>query len=122
MRRHIIRAIKEGWYNPIFEGTMMSELCKRILTIYNILDVFELTRKDTVALCGTSSYNWIAIYLACLLKGVRLLIIHPKADQLEVLHILIVTNANHVFIDPDLMNNGLGRHLLLKTLISTDSL
>jgi long-subunit acyl-CoA synthetase (AMP-forming) len=122
MRKRILRAIKEGWYNPIFEGTLMSEFCKRILTIYNILDVFELSRKDTVALCGTNSYNWIAIYLACLLKGVRLLIIHPKEDHLEVLHVLIVTNANHIFIDPELMNKGLGRHLLLKTLISIDSL
>jgi long-subunit acyl-CoA synthetase (AMP-forming) len=87
-----------------------------------MLDIFELDEKSTVALYGRNSYNWIAIYIACLLKGVRLLIIHPKERKLEIVHILLLTNANHIFTDEDLVFEDLGKSLFLKSIISIDSL
>lgn len=117
-----MQAIREMWYIPVFEHTMMKDFFKKILTVYNILDVFELNEHDTIALYGRNSPNWIAIYIACILKGVRLLIIHPNQKRLEIAHITVITNVNHIFIDNDLIFDDLGRNPFLLTLIEISSL
>jgi long-subunit acyl-CoA synthetase (AMP-forming) len=122
MKKRILQAVRDCWYLPVFEHTTMKTLFKRILTIYNVLDVFELDSNSTIALYGRNSYNWIAIYIACLLKGVNLLVIHPKMNKLETVHILLLTNTNHIFIDPDLVSDDLGKALFVQTLISTEDL
>jgi len=122
MRNRILQAISEGWYLPVFEHILMKDFFKRILTIYNVLDVFELDEKSTVALYGSNSQNWIAIYLACLLKGVRLLIIHPNINKFEAVHIQLLTNTNHVFIDEELISKELGSNIFLRTLINIELL
>lgn len=122
MKRWILQTVKEGWYLSVFEHTTMKEFFKRILTVYNILDLFELDQGTAIALYGKRSYNWIAIYLACLLKGVRLVILHPNVNKLEAVHIMLLTNTNHIFIDEDLMSEELGRNLFLQSLLSIDSL
>lgn len=122
MKKRILQAIREGWTLPVFEYVKMEIFFKRILTIYNILDVFNLDEKSTVALYGRNSSNWIAIYIACLLKGVRLLILHPNVNKLEAVHIMILTNTNHIFADVDLISEELGRNVFLRTIISSDSL
>ena len=122
MRKRILQVIEESWNLPVFEHHKMSEVFKRILTVYNMLEVFELGEGSTVALYGRNSFNWIAIYIACLLKGVRLLIIHPNASKLEIAHITLLTNTNHIFIDDDLVSDGLWKNILLKSLISINTL
>jgi long-subunit acyl-CoA synthetase (AMP-forming) len=122
MRKRILQAIEESWHLPVFEHMEMSQVFKRILTIYNMLDVFELDTGHTVALYGKNSFNWICIYIACLLKGVRLLVIHPNMNKIEVAHITLITNTNHIFIDDDLVSVEVGRNIFLKTLISIESL
>lgn len=122
MKRRILQAIREGWTLPVFEYVKMEIFFKRILTIYNVLDVFDLDAKSTVALYGRNSSNWIAIYIACLIKGVRLLILHPNVNKLEAVHIMILTNTNHIFADTDLISEELGRNVFLRTIISTETL
>lgn len=122
MRKRILLAIKNGWYSPVFEHTKGHAFFKRIMTVYNILEIFECDKTCTIALYGKNSMNWIAIYIACLLKGVRLLVIHPNISRIEVAHITLLTNTNHIFIDEDLINENLVRNLFLNTMISTTNL
>jgi len=122
MKRRILQAIINSWYTPVFEYTQGKDFFKKILTVYNILDVFEIDKGTTVGLYGSNSANWIAIYIACLLKGIRLLVIHPNCNKLEVAHITLLTNTNHIFIDEDIVHKDLGRNVFLKTLISIDTL
>src|SRR4030042_2391355 len=122
MRKKILLAIGESWFEEVFEYMSGEEFFKKILIVHSILKAFKCNNESTIALYGRNSMNWIVIYLACLLKGVRLLIIHPDQDDIEATHITLITNTSHIFIDDNLIKKGLVRNLFLKTIISIDTL
>ena len=121
MIKWILQVIKECWHSPVFDGIRMSTFFRKVLLVYNILETLEIDDKATIALYGNNSYNWIVIYIACLLSGVRLLIIHPSEKPIEVVHIMLLTDVHHVFIDKDLITETLGKNIFLNTLISIQS-
>ena len=99
MRNLIAQTIKDNWDNDVFESIKMKHFFRRIKKIYNILTFLEVTSSTKVGIYGNNSSNWVAVYIATLLKGCTLVIIPPYMTRTEMLHYMVSTEVNHLFLD-----------------------
>lgn len=105
----------------MFENLKGSEFFTLIRIILRIFNMFAANDDTTVALYGANSRNWIVVYITCILKGVRLVIIPPKMSLIEVNHIIMITNTNYIFCDGQL-DKCIKRYLPLRTAINLEDL
>jgi len=99
MRNQILHSIKNNWYEEILPGIKMKDFFKQIYTVFSILSALKVDHSYKVGLFGERSFNWIAIYIATLLKGCSLVVVPHGMSKREVKHYLNVTEVNYLFID-----------------------
>ena len=115
MRNLILETIRENQDKEIFTNIKMKHFSKRIMKVYEILTFLEANSSTKVGICGNNSSDWIAVYIATLLKGCTLVIIPPLMTKSETTHYMSITSVNYLFLDSNhsTMKNLLKNELLL---------
>ena len=124
MKEKLIYAIKQYWHENIFPGFKMKDFMREVLPIYAQLDTLcSEPSKYTVGIMIRNRVTWIAVYIASLLKGCTVAIIHPNMSRAEIAHYILIAEMNIIFVDDSLKENFLIENALpmLKAVYNAES-
>ena len=113
---------EDNWLFKVLYNKKGVDLFAKILLTTNLFTVLNINPGTTIALYATNSFNWVAIYLAAIVRGVTLLIIPPKMDLTEIVHILSFSNTQYIFLDPNLFDWKLRKLLPMKSMFDINTL
>lgn len=100
MREKLLWAINKFWWDKITPELIMRDFFNlKIYYYYSVLKCLELDHTSRIAIMASKSFDWIALYIASLLKGVSMLIIPYKMDIWEKIHNINLTQIQYVFTD-----------------------
>ena len=116
------RFFEDNWLFKILYGHKTQVLFAKVLLVTRIFSVLGLKPTDTIALYGKNSFNWVAIYIAGLLKGLTIVIIPPKMSREEIIHILTFSNTICLFLDRELNHSSLRWVIPVKVFINIEDL
>ncbi len=122
MKALFSRFFEDNWLFKILYGQKAQTLFAQVLLVARIFAVLGLKPTDTIALYGKNSFNWVAIYIASLLRGLTVVIIPPKMGREEIIHILTFSNTQCLFIDNTLLHSSLKWIMPIKVIINITNL
>lgn len=104
----IIQSIKSNWDNIALyengEKHSFKKLALFIIKLSTFLDKVKITSQDTIAICSKFSFNWLVVYLTCLIKGIPVLLVHPKESARKVKWQLQRNEVKLLFYDSSYKN------------------
>lgn len=121
MKDIIPTLFKTNWHFPMVDGVKGKELFGKITQVFILLELLKVEPNSTIVLYGRNSVNWIAIYLAAIIKGCRLLVVPPKLDSKEIVRTMLFSQTHVVFTDVDLLFEDMGKCLTLEVLINIEN-
>jgi len=99
MRDLILKVILHHWDRYIFPGTTMKSFFVDIYKFLILLDVVCLDDSHSIAIHARRSRQWIALYLACFIKGVDFIVLSPYLERNKLLSVLNFTSMSYLFTE-----------------------
>ena len=104
MRDLILNIILHNWDKYIFPGIKMKSFFVDIYKFLTMLDVICLDDSYSIAIHSSRSRQWIALYLACYIKGVDFVVLSPNLERDTLFNTLNHIATHYLFIEQRLVS------------------
>jgi long-subunit acyl-CoA synthetase (AMP-forming) len=99
----IIKSIQKNWDEIVMqengEKHSFKKLALFVIKLSTFLDRIKVDLSTPIALVGKLSFNWLVVYVTCLIKGIPLLILNPRDKSVNLKWQLIRNNVKILFHD-----------------------
>lgn len=103
----ILDTIAAGWERMMFANMTMKSFFVLVYKYLTLLDVICPTYSSTdifIAIHSGRSKHWMALYLACFIKGVNFIVLSPYIERSELFHTINFTSVNYLFTEQHLIS------------------
>jgi len=125
MRDLILQVIIFHWDRYIFPGTTMKKFFIDIYKFLILLDAICLDDSYSIAIHARRSKQWIALYLACFIKGVDFIVLSPFLKEEDLFRTINFAMPSYLFTERHLSvfnRNSMSRVLFLKGAYDIDTI
>ena len=102
MRDLILKVILHHWDRYIFPGVTMKNFFVDIYKFLILLDVICLDDSYCIAIHARRSQQWIALYLACFIKGVDFIVLSPFLKKETLFRTLNFVTVSYLFTEQNM--------------------
>jgi len=103
MRDLIIASVLHYWDKYMFPGMTMKTFFVDIYKFLILLDVICLDDTHSIAIHSKRSKQWIALYLACYIKGVDFVVLSPNLTREKLFSTLNFISISYLFTEQSLV-------------------
>ena len=103
MRDLIMKIILSNWDRHVFPGTTMKAFFVDIYKFLILLDIVCLDDSHSIAIHARRSKQWIALYLACFIKGVDFVVLSPNLERKKLFSTLNFISVSYLFTEQSLV-------------------
>ena len=99
MRELIIKVILDNWDRYVFPGLTMKAFFVDIYKYLILLDIMCLDDSHSIVIHARRSKQWVALYLACFIKGVDFVVLSPNLERKKLFSTLNFISVSYLFTE-----------------------